>query len=84
MRGVGRIVLNEMARYQMELARRVLEFVGTRYAIAGSRAGAGWVSDLSETYRNLPFLPVASWIPRKKTNVMSPCVLETYQLCLFK
>ena len=29
--GVGRIVSNEMAQYQMGLARRALELVGTRY-----------------------------------------------------
>ena len=35
------------------------------------RPGAGWLQALSKTYRNLPFLPVVSWNPGKKTNVIS-------------
>ena len=45
--------------------------VSVPLAIAGSRLGAGWLPTLSKTYRNLPFLPVASWNPGKKTNVIS-------------
>ena len=70
MRGVGRIVSNGIVRYQMVLARRVLEHdIYTIRAIAGSRTGACWLPALSKTYRNLSFLPVASWTPGKKTNV---------------
>ena len=39
-------------------------------AIAGSHPGAGWPPALLKTYRNLPFLPVTSWSPGKKTNVI--------------
>ena len=39
-------------------------------AIAGSRSRAGWLPALTKSYRNLPFLPVASWNPGKKTIVI--------------
>ena len=35
-------------------------------AIAGNRPRAGWLPALTKSYRNLPFLPVASWNPGKK------------------
>ena len=41
-----------------------------------SRSGAGWLQALSKTYRNLPFLPVVSWNPGKKTNVISALVKD--------
>ena len=40
--------------------------------LPGSCPGAGWLQALPKTYRNLPFLPVVSWNPGKKTNVISP------------
>ena len=42
----------------------------TTRAIARCRAGASWLPALSETYRNLPFLQVASWPLGKKTNTI--------------
>ena len=39
-------------------------------AIAGSRPRAGWLLALTKSKRNLPFLPVASWNPGKKTTVI--------------
>ena len=41
-------------------------------AIAGSRPRAGWLPALSKTYRNLHFLPLASWNLGKKINIISP------------
>ena len=46
-------------------------YIYTIRAIAENSAGAGWLPALSKTYRNLSFLPVASWTPGKKTNIMS-------------
>ena len=34
--------------------------------IAGSRIRAGWLPAVTKSYRNLPFLPKASWNPGKK------------------
>ena len=44
--------------------------------LPGSRPGAGWLQALSKTYRNLPLLPVVSWNPGKKTNVISPAPMR--------
>ena len=34
--------------------------------------GAVWFPAVSNLYMNLPFLPVASWNPGKKINIVSP------------
>ena len=39
-------------------------------AITGRRPRAGWLPALTKWYKNLPFLPVASWNPGKKTTVI--------------
>ena len=45
--------------------------------LPGSRPGAGWLQAL---YRNLPFLPVVSWNPGKKTNVISPAPMRWWRM----
>ena len=52
--------------YQRVWARQVLELVVTRYLYH-------YIPALLKTYRNLPFLPVPSWNPRKKTIVIILC-----------
>ena len=44
--------------------------------LPGSRPGAGWLQALSKACRNLPFLPVVSWNPGKKTDVISPALMH--------
>ena len=48
--------------------------------LSGNRPRAGWLQVLSKTYRNLPFLPVVSWNPGKKTNVISPAPMRWWRM----
>ena len=49
-------------------------------SLPGSRPGAGWLQALSKTYSYLPFLPVVSWNPGKKTNVISPAPMRWWKM----
>ena len=43
--------------------------ISIQLATAGSRARAGWLPARTKSYRNLPFLPAASWNPGRKTTL---------------
>ena len=52
-------------------------------SLPGSRPRADWLLALTTSYRNLPFLAVASWNPEKKTAVIwSSCEMKNKQYYL--